>query len=211
MAARLYCATSNQGKLSEFQQAAGDDIEICGLPAVPCPETGETFEENASSKALCYSRSRENVWEQRPGVSPLVFADDSGLAVDALGGVPGIRSARFAGPDADDAANNLLLLEKLLDVSQPRRTAQFICCIALTRAGRVIQTFQAEVKGMILEGRRGNGGFGYDPLFYLPELDRTFAELTGEEKWRHSHRGRAFRQLLSWLRRTDEEVRGAGL
>lgn len=211
IAVKLYCATSNQGKLSEFQQAAGDEIEIVGLPPIPCTENGETFAENAVNKALCYSQSMENVSEQRPGVSPLVFSDDSGLAVDALGGAPGIHSARFAGPDADDAANNLLLLQRLADVPQARRTARFICCIALTRAGRILQTFQAAAEGMIVEERRGSGGFGYDPLFCLPELDRTFAELTAREKWRHSHRGGAFRQLLAWLQQPDEDRAAAGL
>ena len=207
MALRLYCATSNPGKLLEFQQAASDGIEIHGLPPVHCPETGDTFEQNAVSKALCYSEALKGA----PNVSPLVFADDSGLVVNALEGAPGIHSARFAGPDADHAANNSLLLEKLSAVPRDRRTASFVCCIALSRGGRVIQTFQAEVHGMILGEQRGSGGFGYDPLFYLPELGRTFAELTPDQKWLHSHRGRAFEQLLAWLRETEEGGSTAGL
>ncbi|MDA1313661.1 MAG: non-canonical purine NTP pyrophosphatase [Acidobacteria bacterium] len=211
MAVRLYCATSNAGKLLEFQQAAGDGIAIHGLPPVPCPESGATFEENAVLKAVCYSEALRGAPEGSPLASPLLFADDSGLVVDALEGAPGIHSARFAGPGADDAANNSLLLEKLSHVPGPRRTASFVCCIALSRGGGVIQTFQAEVKGMILDEQRGSGGFGYDPLFYLPELGRAFAELTPEQKWMHSHRGHAFEQLLSWLRQTEEGGSTAGL
>jgi len=205
-ALKLYCATSNQGKLREFRQAAGEDIEIQGLPKVPCPETGRTFEENAVRKAICYSRSDAEL-----PADALVFADDSGLAVDALRGEPGIHSARFAGPVADDLANNLLLLDQLSDVPPRARTARFICCIALTRTGRLIRTFQGEAWGRILEEQRGEKGFGYDPLFYLPELDRTFAELDPQQKGLHSHRGRAFRQLLAWLRETEEGKSAAGL
>ena len=196
----LFCATSNEGKLFEFQQAAGEDVLIRGLPAVDCPETGETFEENAIEKAVCYSESVGERIGRSGGASALVFADDSGLQVDALGGAPGIYSARFAGEDATDAANNQLLVDKLQDVPAGERTAQFVCCIVLTRNARLIKTFHGEVTGRILEVPRGEGGFGYDPLFFLPELEATFAELTPGEKWRHSHRGRAFEKLLAWLR-----------
>lgn len=197
MALRLYCATSNPGKLFEFQQAAGEGVEIHGLPPVPCPETGATFEENAVSKALCYSAALQGA----PNNATLLFADDSGLAVDALDGAPGIHSARFAGPGAGDAANNALLLAKLDGVPRPLRTARFVCCIALSQGGRVIRTFRGEVSGIILSQGRGGGGFGYDPLFYLPELGYTFAELTPRQKWMHSHRGQAFEQMLAWLPR----------
>ncbi len=196
----LFCATSNKGKLFEFQQAAGEDVLIRGLSAADCPETGATFEENAIAKAVCYSESLGKGIGVSGGVPALVFADDSGLQVDALGGAPGIYSARFAGEEATDAANNQLLVDKLQDVPASQRIARFVCCIALTRNARLIKTFHGEVTGRILEVPRGEGGFGYDPLFFLPELEATFAELTPGEKWRHSHRGRAFEKLLAWLR-----------
>lgn len=201
----LFCATSNKGKLFEFHQAAGDDVIIQGLPSVPCPEVGETFEENAVAKAICYSESLCDTLN-RPGSPPLVFADDSGLEVDALDGAPGIHSARFAGDDATDAANNSLLLDKLENVPALRRTARFVCCIALTRGNRLIKTFQADARGMILEKARGDTGFGYDPLFYLPDLNATFAELTPDRKWQRSHRGHAFQALLAWLRENEPET-----
>ncbi len=200
MPIELFCATSNKGKLLEFRQASGEDVVIQGLPPVACAEDGRSFEDNAAAKAICYAQSLRESLDKFSERSPLVFADDSGLEVDALNGAPGIQSARFAGSDADDAANNTLLLEKLHDVPLPRRTARFVCCIALTRDARLIKTFQADVKGMILKESRGDGGFGYDPLFYVPALDATFAELTPEKKWRHSHRGQAFREMLDWLR-----------
>jgi XTP/dITP diphosphohydrolase len=129
-----------------------------------------------------------------------VFADDSGLVVDALAGAPGIYSARFAGPDADDQSNNTLLLDKLRGVETSRRTARFVCTIALAQAGKVLRTFTGSAEGRILEAPVGTNGFGYDPLFYFPELDKGFAELPPEVKWAHSHRGKAFRAMLEWLR-----------
>ena len=200
MPIELFCATSNQGKLIEFRQASGRDVVIRGLPPVDCAEDGRSFEDNAVAKAIGYAQSLRGKLDKFSERSPLVFADDSGLEVDALNGSPGIHSARFAGSAADDAANNKLLLEKLHDIPFSQRTARFVCCIALTRGGRLIKTFQAGVKGMILKQARGDGGFGYDPLFYLPALAATFAELTPEKKWRRSHRGQAFREMLDWLR-----------
>lgn len=200
MPIELFCATSNKGKLLEFQQASGANVVIRGLPAVDCAEVGRSFEDNAVAKAICYAQSLSGKLGKFSERSPLVFADDSGLEVDVLNSAPGIHSARFAGFDADDAANNWLLLEKLRDVPIPRRTARFVCCIALTRAGRLIKTFQADVKGRILKEARGEAGFGYDPLFYLPILEATFAELLPEKKWLYGHRGQAFRKMLDWLR-----------
>ncbi|MCY4585240.1 MAG: non-canonical purine NTP pyrophosphatase [Bryobacterales bacterium] len=200
MPIELFCATSNKGKLLEFRQASGADVVIQGLPSVDCAEVGRSFEDNAVAKAICYAQSLSGKLDKFSEQAPLVFADDSGLEVDALNGAPGILSARFAGSDADHAANNRLLIEKLHDVPLPRRTARFVCCIALTRAGRIIKTFQADVKGMILKEARGEGGFGYDPLFYVPALEATFAELLPDEKWMYSHRGQAFRKMLDWLR-----------
>ncbi len=196
----LFCATSNPGKQREFQQAAGPDVVIHRLPPVPCPEDGETFEENAKAKALCYSHAAASVAGESRQEARLVFADDSGLVVDALGGAPGVHSARFAGPNAGDEANNVLLLEKLSGLPPSERTARFVCCIALTRGGSPLEMFRAEVGGIILERPIGEGGFGYDPLFFDPELGKSFAQLAASEKWGASHRGKAFRKMLAWLR-----------
>ena len=196
----LFCATGNPGKRREFQQAAGPDVVIRGLPPVPCPEDGKTFEENAKEKALCYSRAAASLAGESRQEIPLVFADDSGLVVDALGGAPGVHSARFAGPNGGDEANNTLLLEKLRGLPPSERTARFVCCIALTRGGNLHEMFRAEVVGVILDRPVGTGGFGYDPLFFDPVLGKSFAQLTPSEKWRASHRGRAFRKMLAWLR-----------
>ncbi len=196
----LFCATSNPGKQREFQQAAGPDVVMRGLPPLPCPEDGETFEENAEAKALCFGRSAASAASESPRQAPLVFADDSGLVVDALAGEPGVRSARFAGPDADDESNNTLLLEKLKGLPPSERTARFVCCMALTRRGKLLEIFRAEAVGVILDRPVGEAGFGYDPLFFYAELGKSFAQLSAPEKWRVSHRGRAFRKMLAWLR-----------
>jgi XTP/dITP diphosphohydrolase len=129
-----------------------------------------------------------------------VLADDSGIVVDALGGAPGIRSARFSGPDATDRSNNKLLLARLAGVPTAARTARFVCWIALARDGELWRTFHGEAEGRILEAPAGTDGFGYDPLFFYPPLSRTFAELPPDQKWAHSHRGKAFRRMLEWLR-----------
>ena len=197
---KLFCATSNAGKQREFQQAAGRDVVIRWLPPLPCPEDGETFEENAKAKALCYGRSAASPASESRRDAPLVFADDSGLVVDALGGEPGVRSARFAGPNAGDEANNALLLHKLKGLPPSERTARFVCCIALTREDLLLEMFRAEAVGFILDRPVGEGGFGYDPLFFDPLFGKSFAQLAPSEKWRASHRGRAFRKMLAWLR-----------
>ena len=151
----------------------------------PCEETGETFEENAVLKARYYGRQ----------VDGLLFAEDSGLEVEALGGEPGVRSARWSG--LGDAANNALLVERLRGVAD--RRARYACVIALARDGEVVRIFRRTVAGEILSTARGSGGFGYDPLFYCAEMGRTFAELPMEEKNRISHRGRAFLGLVEYL------------
>lgn len=189
---RLYCATGNAGKLREFRMAAlHAPVEIELLPAYKqlpeCVEDGATFEENAVKKALHYGAHADGA----------LFADDSGLEVDALGGAPGVYSARFSGPGANDESNNRLLLEKLRGVSN--RAARFVCAIALVENGRVAGVYRGEVTGTILEAARGSGGFGYDPLFYCPEFGCTFGEATAEQKFALSHRGRALRQMLSQL------------
>jgi XTP/dITP diphosphohydrolase len=190
---KIYCATSNPGKLREFRLAGellGIGIEpLAGIKDMEAPEeNGATFEENARIKAAYYSRFA-------PG--PL-FADDSGLEVDALGGAPGVHSARYAGVDGGDEANNRLLLERLGD--NPRRAARFVCVIALAEASAVVETFRGTVEGAILREARGPAGFGYDPLFYYPRFGCSFGEVDGEKKFAVSHRGNALRLLLQWLR-----------
>jgi XTP/dITP diphosphohydrolase len=185
---RLWCATTNPGKLREFR-LAGADVEA--LPAMrdipPSPEDGATFEENAAQKAVYYSGFTEG----------LLFADDSGLEVDALNGAPGVYSARYAGEHAGDAANNALLLERLEHHSD--RTARFVCVIALAENGRLIRTFRGTVEGEILRAPRGDGGFGYDPLFFYPPFGQTLAEIPAENKYAVSHRGHALREMLEWV------------
>ncbi len=199
----LFCATANSGKLREFRRAAQGAILIRGLPPCDCPEEGSTFEENAVSKALCYSHLAEFGKRPKGGTEPLVFADDSGLVVDALGGRPGVYSARFAGPEASDESNNAFLLKQLSGVPRDKRTARFVCCIALVRGSVRLKTFQGEAAGLVLDQPAGSGGFGYDPLFFFPPLGKGFAELSAETKWKHSHRGAAFRRMLGWLRQNN--------
>lgn len=160
-----------------------------GLKSIPpCDETGATFEENAIQKALYYSKHCEGQ----------LFVDDSGLEVDALGGAPGVFSARFAGPDATDAGNNLLLLERMQGITG--RTARFVCVVALASKGKLIDTFRGTVEGQLLEAPRGVNGFGYDPLFFYPPFRRTFGEVPLERKMEVSHRSRALRAMVDRLR-----------
>ena len=189
---KLFCATGNTGKLREFRMLAlHAPVEIELLPAYKqlpeCVEDGATFEENAVKKALHYA-------PHAPG--PL-FADDSGLEVDALDGAPGVYSARFSGLGATDASNNRLLLEKLRGVSN--RAARFVCVIALVEAGKVAGVYRGQVEGFIIDEARGSGGFGYDPLFFCPEFGCTFGEAAPEQKFALSHRGRALRSMLAAL------------
>ena len=155
------------------------------LPAAV--EDGATFEENAIKKALHYG----------PHADGLLFADDSGLEVEALGGAPGVYSARFSGPHATDETNNRLLLEKLRGVAN--RKARFVCKIALVEGARIVGVYRGAVEGVILDEPRGSGGFGYDPLFYCPAFGCTFGEATAEQKFSLSHRGQAVRAMLASL------------
>jgi XTP/dITP diphosphohydrolase len=189
---RLFCATGNAGKLREFRMAAREaPVEIELLPRFrelpPAVEDGMTFAENAVRKALHYGHYAEG---------PL-FADDSGLEVDALGGAPGVYSARFSGPEATDESNNRLLLEKLRGI--PDRAARFVCAIALVEAGEVRGVWHGAVEGRILDGPRGGNGFGYDPLFWYEPFGCTFGEAADEEKFAVSHRGQALRKMLAAL------------
>ncbi len=192
MAIELYCATGNKSKLREFQRAAGEGLTIKACGPRDCPETGDTFEANSVQKTLCYSKAL--------GTQALLFADDSGIEVDALDGAPGVHSARFAGEDATDDKNNALLLRRLEGVLDTERTGRFVCVIALVRGSEVLGTFRETAAGLILKDLEGDGGFGYDPLFYFPPTGCTFASLSAEQKWRHSHRGKAFRAMLDSLK-----------
>lgn len=190
---KLWLATGNAGKLKDFA-GLGPEWTIGLLPgfaSLPvAEETGRTFEANARLKAEHYSRYTAD-W---------VVADDSGLEVEALGGAPGVDSALYAGRHGDDEANNRLLLERMRGVPEARRQAAFVCVLAVARQGQTLATFAGRVEGRILEAPRGAGGFGYDPLFYSPEAGKGFGELDRETKARYSHRGRAARALLDWLR-----------
>ncbi len=194
----LYCATANSGKQREFQQAASSGIVVHRLGQCSCPEEGSSFDENAISKALCYCNALQP--KDELGDDALVFADDSGLVVDALDGAPGIYSARFAGSDATDDTNNQKLIRELRKVPERRRTGRFVCSIALVRSENILGVFHGKVEGRILTSPTGKGGFGYDPLFFYPQLKKTFAELPSETKWKCSHRGKAFRAMVKMLK-----------
>ena len=205
---RIYVATSNPGKLADFATAAlAHGIQILPLPGIgdiqPPEETGSTFEENAQLKAEYYSQRL---------AGEIVIADDSGLAVNALGGEPGVRSARYA-EDAgivaadQDEANNRLLLQRMERVPDAERQCAFICALAAAREGKTLNIFTAEARGTLLRRPEGSNGFGYDPLFYFPNLGRSFAELSREEKLKVSHRGAAFRMFLQWMDVKDQRSR----
>jgi XTP/dITP diphosphohydrolase len=196
--AKLFLASSNAGKLAEYRVLATTSapsvvIDLALLPdfdALPAfEENAPTFAENAAGKALHYSRHGGG----------LVFADDSGLVVPALGGAPGVHSARYAGPQATNSQRIEKLLGEMRGKSGSERAAHFICAIALAERGRAMAIVTDRVDGEILEAPRGSGGFGYDPVFYFPALEKTFAELPAEEKNLRSHRGKAFRRLLAAL------------
>jgi XTP/dITP diphosphohydrolase len=191
---RLFVASSNQGKLREYcALAAGASIEIelfPGFDAIPPYEEGfSTFAENALGKALHYSSS----------CSELVIADDSGLVVPALGGAPGVHSARYAGPGASDADRVRKLLAEMRGLTGEHRAAYFVCIVVVAKAGNVLGLFSTSAEGEILEAPRGEHGFGYDPVFFFPAMGKSYAELSREEKNLQSHRGKAFRKALDYL------------
>jgi XTP/dITP diphosphohydrolase len=224
--AKLYLASSNPGKLDEFRAladwarssatanapsaegnattlaSASPEIEFAlvpGFAAMPeFDETAPTFAENALGKALHYSQ----LWSEQSGgleENSFVFADDSGLVVPALGGAPGVKSARYAGPNATSAQRNGKLLNEMRAKTGDERSAYFVCVIALVRHRGAEAIVSARANGSILEAPTGAGGFGYDPVFYFTELNKSFAELSREEKNQHSHRGKVFRRLLALL------------
>jgi XTP/dITP diphosphohydrolase len=185
----LIVATRNAHKTREIQRILGADFAVLDLSAYPetpeTAETGKTFEENAVLKATAASR-------QLPG---LVVADDSGLEVDALGGAPGIYSARYAAPNATDKQNIDKLLEELARIETAKRSARFRCVIALAREGKLLGTFEGVVEGVIVNSPRGASGFGYDPVFMPRGFGKTFGQLSPAEKDRVSHRSRALAKL----------------
>lgn len=188
-------ATRNSGKVLELKKLLEDlPVDLCTLhdfkqlPEVK--ETGRTFRENAALKAVTAARA----------AGMMALADDSGLVVDALDGQPGVFSARFAGEPPDDYRNNCRLLELLKDVPPSRRTARFVCAIVIAAPDGKQYMSEGACEGLVLDSFRGTGGFGYDPLFYIPELQKTYAELTLEEKNLISHRGKALSQAVKILR-----------
>ncbi|WP_286887191.1 XTP/dITP diphosphatase [Aneurinibacillus sp. UBA3580] len=192
---RIVLATKNKGKVREFSRMfKGFDVEIvtiADLPDMPdVVEDGETFEANARKKAEAISHAT--------GLPAL--ADDSGLEVDALGGKPGVYSARFAGPNATDSQNNAKLIALMQDIPEAERKARFVCVLALAIPGGETLFARGTCEGRIVLESKGENGFGYDPHFFLPDRQQTMAELAPEEKNRISHRGEAVRKLENVLR-----------
>src|SRR5215471_13741834 len=196
----ILVATSNSGKLRDLAGAASHyGIEVAQIPNFdslpPVVEDGQTFAANACKKAEEYSRYVP---------AEVVIADDSGLEVDALGGAPGVHSARYAAEEprlaeanTDDEANNGKPIREIQGVPPGERTGRFVCWIAAARDGQTLAVFAGKAEGIIQEKRRGTNGFGYDPLFYFPQIAKTFAELGAEENAKYSHRGAAFRAFLT--------------
>lgn len=195
----ILIATGNAGKAKEFREMLGSDgIAWRDLSTfrelVPVEETGTSFQENAQLKAAGYA-TQAKMW---------ALADDSGLEVDALGGKPGVYSARWAEKNrtgSGDAANNATLLDQLRNVPDEKRTARFVCVLALAdETGRIVLTARDSMEGRILHAPRGKNGFGYDPLFLVENLGKTTAELDPDEKHRISHRGKALRKLRELMK-----------
>lgn len=196
----ILLATHNTGKVGEIRQLASGHgwrwHGLDGFPEVPAAvEDGETFLDNARRKALHYAAATGLV----------TLADDSGLVVDCLDGAPGVHSARYAGEPHDDDANNRKLIAALTGVPPAQRTARFCCAMVLAVPGRVLAETRGAVDGLIIDEPRGTNGFGYDPHFLVPDLDRTMAELPPEEKNALSHRGRALRAMLPKIAQHFEE------
>lgn len=199
----LILASRNRKKLREIAELlTGLDVRLVSAADFPdapeVEETGRTFAENAALKAGTVAAATGH-W---------TIADDSGLAVDVLDGAPGVYSARYAGPQSDDRQNNEKLLAQLRDVPDERRGAQFVCCLALADpAGTIRVQVEGRCRGRLLHEPRGQSGFGYDPLFWIPEYRRTFAELTLTAKSVLSHRARAFEKLIPRLAGLLGEIR----
>jgi len=191
---KVLIASKNEGKIKEFRKMLApygtEVLSLNDLPDAPnVEETGATFQENARLKAEAIAERYQC----------LAIADDSGLAIDALGGRPGIYSARYAGEEKDDRKNIEKVLKELEDVPMNERSARFVCVLAVSRPGSETVFAEGECRGFITTAPRGEGGFGYDPIFYIPEMNKTFAELTSEEKNAISHRARALKNLEKLL------------
>jgi XTP/dITP diphosphohydrolase len=191
---QIFLASSNPGKLREYRVLAGDSpIEVELLPnfsEIPVfEETAPTFAENSAGKAMHYSRFATGI----------VLADDSGLVVPALGGAPGVLSARYAGPDASDAERVQKLLCEMRELEGAARRARFVCITSLAQSGCPLAVLSDSAEGFITREPKGAGGFGYDPIFFFPQLGRTYAEITREEKNQYSHRGKAFGKTIAFL------------
>jgi XTP/dITP diphosphohydrolase len=197
---RLVLATTNAGKLREIRGVlAGLDVDVATLADFPgvgeAEEDGDTFAENARSKALHYAAATD----------ALVVAEDSGLEIDALGGAPGVQSARFAAAEASTYPEKFALIYRLLRerVGEVDSAARFVCALALAERGRVLFEAVGRVEGHITEPPRGDGGFGYDPIFFYPPFEATLAEIPADRKASISHRGQAFRKLREYLAGTQ--------
>ena len=189
---KLLLASSNPGKLREYRELANDaGVELDEMPNFreieAFDESAPTFAENAAGKAIHYSRF----------TTATILADDSGLVVPALNGAPGVHSARYAGSNASDEDRIRKLLGEMAGKTGDQRRAKFICVTAIARQGLVLAVASDFAQGLLTEKPRGKDGFGYDPIFLFQELDRTYAELTRKEKNVYSHRGKAFRKMLS--------------
>ncbi len=197
---KILVATTNPGKITELRACLGADIQWLSLAdfgdIVEIEEDGQTFAENARRKAAGYAKAT-GLW---------TIADDSGLVVDALGGAPGVKSARFSGDKLQEAERTLIdhrniakVLELLKDVPEEKRTARFVCCLCLASPGKILVEAEGTLEGLITDREIGENGFGYDPIFFVPHLNKTVAQLTPDEKNAISHRGNAIRKLRPLL------------
>ncbi len=194
---KILVATTNAGKLAEIRQMLDLAVELVGLKDFPgiaeIEEDGQTFAENARKKAIGYSKAT-GLW---------TIADDSGLEITALGGDPGVKSARFAGISGDrklvDKKNIEKVLKLLTNVPAEKRTARFVCCLCLASGDKILAETKGTVEGVIIDEPTGENGFGYDPVFFVPKLNKTVAQLASEEKNMISHRGNAIRKLKPLL------------
>ena len=198
----ILIATTNPGKVSEIQSVLGTEFNLHNLKEFDSfqevEEDGQTFEENARKKAIEYSKA----------AGYLTLADDSGLVIDALDGAPGVKSARFSGDKLPNEERTLLdhrnmakVLQLLKDVPTEKRTARFICCMCLAKSEEIIIEAKGTLEGIILEEEVGSNGFGYDPIFFIPSLNKTIAQLSQEQKNSISHRGNALKKLKEQIQK----------
>lgn len=194
---KLLLATANQGKAKEIKQSLSHlSLEVLSIKDISSAyifiETGKTFMENAEGKTLFYSR----IW---PG---LTLGEDSGLEIECLSGAPGVLSARFSGEQATDEKNIEKVLQLLKGVPREKRKARFVSCMVLAIKDKIVHRIKEHVSGYILTQKQGENGFGYDPIFFYPPLNKTFAQLSAEEKNSVSHRGKALKKLKTFLNLT---------